>query len=261
MSVAADQADFARAWQELLVQLAALRGDPRAESFLTRKHAELLNVVTGEGPEESTEVREGVERWFRRKLKGHTDGSRERQDLCERLCKKLKEQGEAWSGANAITRVEEALIQNLPEEGPLVCNMFAKELEGSRFEGIWISKQGPGLYKVGETRTAVQVLEGKLIVHGYFEGESLHPVREPIRTFLGEHAPAHMRSVADGDNDLFGGGTSGATQVARKRSRSPAKVVTPLPAGWEKRESRSRPGVFYYVNEAKGSTQFERPVA
>merc|ERR1711879_1029090 len=125
-------------------------------------------------------------------------------ELCERLTKKLKTHAEAWQGDDALEKVEEALIQNKPEEGPLVCNMFAKELEGTRFEGIWISREAPGVYKLVDTRAAVQVLDGKLIVHGYFEGELLHPVRVPIAAFLAEHGPASMRTATDGGLDLFG---------------------------------------------------------
>jgi len=250
------------AWRDLQVQLAALRGDARTESFLSRKHEELLKVVSSEGPEESDEAHESAERWFRRKLKHHADDSPQRRDLCKQLTKKLKHQAEHLQGPDALERVEEALIQNNAEEGPLVCNMFAKELEGTRFEGIWISREGPGVYRLGEKKAAVQVLDAKLIVHGYFEGDFLHPVRVPITAFLTEHGPASMRSVIDDGLEMFGGGGgSGAKAAVRERSRSPPKVHRPLPAGWEKRESRSQKGVFYYVHQAKGLTQFERPEA
>lgn len=256
---------FAEAWRQLLVQIAALRGDTKAESWISRKHGELLNLVSGEGPVDTPEAREATELWFRKKFKGHRDGPAERRDLCERLAKKLKTHAAAWQGPDALERVEEALIQNHAEEGPLVCNMFAKELEGTRFEGVWISREKPGVYRLGEKRAAVQVLDGKLIVHGYFEGGFLHPLRVPIGTFLAEHGPASMRVAVDGDDDVFGGGAGGGGAAAAPRgadrSRSPAKAGKSLPAGWEKRESRSRRGVFYYVNEAKGLTQFERPEA
>lgn len=153
-----ERSDFSKAWQRLQVQMAALRGDPKAEALIATKHKDLVKVFSGEGAEDAA-----VEHWFKRKLKGHTDSSRERQDLCERLAKKLRTYTEVWQSPDAIQRVEEALIQNTPEEGPLVCNMFAKELEGSRFEGIWISREGPGVYKLGDVRAAVQVLDGKTV--------------------------------------------------------------------------------------------------
>lgn len=257
MSIEADRAAAERAFRELLVQLAALREDPQVETYLaSHKHEDLLKVVSGEDADEA------AQRWYRRKLKGQGDGSIERRVLCDRLTKKLKSYVAAWQGADALERVEEALIQNKPEEGPLVCNMFAKELEGTRFEGVWIMREGPGVYKLGEKRAAVQVLDGKLIVHGYFdEHNALHPVRVPIAAFLAEHGPASMRSATDNGLEMFGGGDGGGAAAPRERSRSPAKAKGPLPAGWEKRESRSRPGVFYYVHEAKGLTQFERPEA
>merc|ERR1719356_1010428 len=43
----------------------------------------------------------------------------------------------------------------------------------------------------------------------------------------------------------------------KKRKRK-AVDEEPLPIGWEKKESRSKPGLFYYVHEG-GYTQFERP--
>lgn len=260
--VSSEQQDAEKAWRKLFVQLAALRGDTKAESWLARKHEELLTIFNSEVHEETEEVRETVEKWFRRKLKHHADRFSERKEVCERLAKKLKSHGLAWQGADSVERVEEALIQNNPEEGPLVCALFAKELEGTRFEGVWMSREGPGVYRLGGVKTAVQVLDGRLIVHGYFEGDLLHPVRVPIQTFLAEHGPASMRSATDGGLDLFGGtGGSNEASVRSERSRSPAKVKKLLPPGWEKRESRSRPGVFYYVHEAKGLTQFERPEA
>eukprot|EP00930_Biecheleria_cincta_P086022 TRINITY_DN75393_c0_g1_i1.p1 TRINITY_DN75393_c0_g1~~TRINITY_DN75393_c0_g1_i1.p1 ORF type:complete len:428 (-),score=105.33 TRINITY_DN75393_c0_g1_i1:211-1494(-) len=42
------------------------------------------------------------------------------------------------------------------------------------------------------------------------------------------------------------------------RSRKRKADEAPLPAGWEKKESRSKPGLFYYQHES-GATQFERP--
>lgn len=46
-----------------------------------------------------------------------------------------------------------------------------------------------------------------------------------------------------------------ASMALRKRK---AEELDPLPKGWEKKESRSKPGLFYYQHES-GYTQFERP--
>jgi len=45
---------------------------------------------------------------------------------------------------------------------------------------------------------------------------------------------------------------------AMERRKRKAESDEPLPPGWEKKESRSKPGLFYYQHEG-GYTQFERP--
>jgi len=52
-----------------------------------------------------------------------------------------------------------------------------------------------------------------------------------------------------------------AAMELRKRKGSwwKAEKEDELPAGWEKKESRSKPGLFYYQHEEGGYTQFERP--
>lgn len=85
----------------------------------------------------------------------------------------------------------------------------------------------------------------------------------PVLAFLEEHQI--RKKPASDDCDLFGGG-GGAADVKRGIalvSTSPggedAKRFRDLPPGWTKRESRSQKGVFYYVHEAKGLSQFTRP--
>ncbi|CAE7879171.1 unnamed protein product [Symbiodinium microadriaticum] len=191
----------------------------------------------------------------------------------------LQAMGHDLIGRDAIERVSEALTQGTAEEGPLVCSMLAKELEGTRFDHHWVSQDGKGRYRLGEDgmKVAVQVLDGKLLIHGYFEGSLVHPVRIPILAFLTEHGKTSEKQPED-DCDLFGqaapatGEKEGGQIRLRSRSRSPrpSKVQEtsaqqsgplPLPPGWVKKESRSKPGVFYYANEAKGLTQFERPTS
>ncbi|CAE7695275.1 Scn1a [Symbiodinium sp. CCMP2456] len=191
----------------------------------------------------------------------------------------LQGMGHELIGRDAIERVSEALTQGTAEEGPLVCSMLAKELEGTRFDHHWVSQDGKGRYRLGEDgmKVAVQVLDGKLLIHGYFEGSLVHPVRIPILAFLTEHGKTSEKQPED-DCDLFGqaapatGEKEGGQIRLRSRSRSPrpSKVQEtpvqqsgplPLPPGWVKKESRSKPGVFYYANEAKGLTQFERPTS
>ncbi|CAE7347613.1 unnamed protein product [Symbiodinium pilosum] len=150
---------------------------------------------------------ERAQRWFHRKLKSK-DGSKIRAKLCNKLALQLQDMGHELIGtdhAAAIERVSEALTQGTDEEGPLVCSMLAKELEGTRFDHQWISQDGKGRYRLGEDgmKVAVQVLDGKLLIHGYFEGSLVHPVRIPILTFLTEHGRTSEKQPSD-DCDLFG---------------------------------------------------------
>lgn len=256
-----------RAWRRLLARIAALRGDPKLDAFLEKKHPEIAQADAGGPLGETPEAQEGAQSWFRRKLRGR-GGAKEKAALCERLAETLRQLAEKhWWGAD-VGRVEEALAQNSSEEGPLVCAFFAKELIRTRFADMWMSREGPGVYRFGENqqRVAVQVLEGALLVHGYFEGGVLHPVRMPITSFLAQYGPKELRNAADASCDLFGNGSSGGGASVRtsarddnRRSRSP-RPTGELPPGWERRESRSKPGVFYYINDAEGLSQFERPV-
>lgn len=49
-----------------------------------------------------------------------------------------------------------------------------------------------------------------------------------------------------------------ASEALRTRKRKAEEI--PLPPGWKKKESRSKPGLVYYQHES-GQTQFERPSA
>eukprot|EP00930_Biecheleria_cincta_P084841 TRINITY_DN74274_c0_g1_i1.p1 TRINITY_DN74274_c0_g1~~TRINITY_DN74274_c0_g1_i1.p1 ORF type:complete len:289 (-),score=58.71 TRINITY_DN74274_c0_g1_i1:299-1111(-) len=269
----ADRADESlpkehEAWKKLLTNLAALKGYPKLEELLSEKHKELLNIVDEAPDELPDENDERAKRWFHRKLK-NKDCGKVRAKLCMKLVGTLRELADelisSTSPANAIDRVTEALTQGTKDEGPLVCCMLAKDLEGTRFEGHWISQDGKGKYRLGEDgmKVAVQVLDGKLLIHGYFEGSFLHPVRLPIVAFLAEHSSAAKKGASD-DCDLFGSVGRGGRKAADDRSRSPRQskeATAGLPPGWVKKESRSKPGVFYYANEAKGLTQFEKPTA
>eukprot|EP00929_Paragymnodinium_shiwhaense_P107108 TRINITY_DN73151_c0_g1_i1.p1 TRINITY_DN73151_c0_g1~~TRINITY_DN73151_c0_g1_i1.p1 ORF type:complete len:270 (-),score=62.38 TRINITY_DN73151_c0_g1_i1:290-1099(-) len=261
-----DEAKISKSWKRLHATLAALRGDDKTEAFLSEKHPELLSIISPKGGPRPLPVDDSaVKQWFDRKLAGHRDGPKERILLCDRVAQKVRHRAGGWK-LTEPEKIAEALHQNSAEEGPMVCSALLKELDGSRFEGVWLSREGPGIYRIGDepqTRVAVQVLDGKLLIHGYFEGENLHPVRMSVKAFLEQHGPKDMRAAADEDCDLFGGGAAKAQE--RGRSRSPRQKAStagsepPLPPGWEKKESRSKPGVFYYANEAKGLTQFDRP--
>mmetsp|Transcript_39295 Transcript_39295/g.79414 ORF Transcript_39295/g.79414 Transcript_39295/m.79414 type:complete len:269 (-) Transcript_39295:82-888(-) len=260
-----EEAKLAEAWEQLMVKLVALRGDLDLEAFLVEKHQELtkcavpLDMATGK-PAAAADSAEARQNWFVRKLKGQAASTKEKRQLCKKMMKSLRKFAEKYeiAGGNSVSACD-ALKDGGAQEGPIICAGLAAGLAGTQFEGLRIARERPGIYQLGEKplRVAVQAdLEGgALLVHGYFDGDVLHPVRAPVRAFLEEHGAAPPSDQCD----MFGGGAAppvpadaGADQPRGKRPRE-------LPPGWVKRESRSKPGVFYYVNEAKGLSQLERP--
>lgn len=276
------------AWERLMVKLVSLRGDPEVESLVEEKHKDLavcavpLDMDTGTIPTaaDGTTDEEAREAWYRRKLRSQSGDGRERRKLCKMLLKALRKFSEKYeNGPNATTACD-ALKEGGVLEGPLICHRLAAGLAGTRFEGLRIAKERPGVYQLGsKLLVAVQAdLEGgELLVHGYFDDSNvLHPVRSPVRAFLEEHGAKPPSDQCD----MFGGGQVGGGGAEKKKSeqrsssnRSAAAATAPaaaseesstkrareLPPGWAKRESRSQRGVFYYVHEAKGLSQFERP--
>merc|ERR1719162_2560792 len=98
-------------------------------------------------------AREVAKRWFERGLRGsNRHGPAQRALLCDQLEKTLKSHaGVLCAGAADVNRVAEALERgSRGEEGPLVCSLLSRELIGSRYEGLWISREGPGLYLLGD---------------------------------------------------------------------------------------------------------------
>merc|ERR1711879_78273 len=98
-------------------------------------------------------------------------------------------------------------------EGPIVCTGLHAQLRGTRFEGTWLAREGPGLYLIGDEplKIAVQAEldSGELLVHGYFDGRSLHETREKLVKFMEEKgfkaaAGRVAEQQADEDDDLFG---------------------------------------------------------
>lgn len=265
------------AWQRLMVKLVALRGDPEVEALIGDKHKELLHCAapldfkTGLPPPapDGTTEEEAREAWYRRKLSRKSSDERERRKLCKMLLKALRKFSEKYdasgpTGPGAVTACD-ALKDGGPLEGPLICHRLNADLAGSTFEGLRIAKERSGVYQLGgKLLVAVQAdLEGgELLVHGYFDaGNVLHPVRSPVKAFLEEHG---AKPPAD-QCDLFGDSPgqrakAGAPEKPPAASEeSASKRARELPPGWTKRESRSQPGVFYYVHEANGLSQFTRP--
>merc|ERR1712232_1047031 len=94
-------------------------------------------------------------------------------------------------------------------------------LAGTHFEGLRIARESPGIYQLGEKplRVAVQAdLEGgALLVHGYFDGDTLHPVRSSVRAFLEEHGAAPPSDQCD----MFGGNSVGQSKKSEVRVAEP----------------------------------------
>mmetsp|Transcript_81866 Transcript_81866/g.228088 ORF Transcript_81866/g.228088 Transcript_81866/m.228088 type:complete len:268 (-) Transcript_81866:95-898(-) len=262
----ADHTKLEDAWEQLMVKMVALRGDPDFEAFLTEKHPELatcavpLDVSTGkpQSAPDGTTAAESRSSWFARKLKGDK-GQKEKRHLIKGVAKSIRHFSEKYEtprdeGVSAC----EALKNGGAQEGPVICHKLAMGLVGTSFVGLRIAREGTGIYQLGNKplRVAVQAdLEGgELLVHGYFDGDVLHPVRVPVRAFLEEHGGA--APVDQGD--MFGGNS---TEEASKGDGGDRKRARELPPGWVKRESRSKPGVFYYLNEEKNLSQFEPPEA
>mmetsp|Transcript_75417 Transcript_75417/g.170734 ORF Transcript_75417/g.170734 Transcript_75417/m.170734 type:complete len:282 (-) Transcript_75417:125-970(-) len=279
MSDGSDEAKFAKSWGQLMVKLVALRGDPDVEAFLVDKHKELqtcavpLDVATGKSADASdgTTASEAQHSWFLRKLKGQAGSQRERRQLCKMLLKSLRRYAAKYeTPSEGSVSACDALKDGGAQEGPIICAGLAAGLAGTRFEGMRIARERPGIYQLGDKpiRVAVQAdLEGgALLVHGYFDGDVLHPVRAPVRAFLEEHGAAPPSDQCDMFGGSGGGGSAPKAAAAPAAANSDqaddqarAKRARELPPGWVKRESRSKPGLFYYVNEAKGLSQMERP--
>jgi len=205
------------AWRVLAKRLAALQNDPQTEQLLADKHPELLHVAedvgaSGQSSRSIEQSREAAKGWFERGLRGsNRHGPAQRADLCIRLADILKARAAAilseLQAGTAIEAATRALRRGkADEEGPLLCAIMAKELEGSRYEGIWISRVGPGRYILGDEdpasglpdkdsdganidrviRVAVRAAEGKLIIDGFFhKGEDdMNPVKCQVGPFL-----------------------------------------------------------------------------
>lgn len=263
------------AWERLMVKLVALRGDPEVESFLAEKHAELmvcavpLDLATNEPvvAADGTRPADAMRGWFERKLRGQCADARERKKLCRGVEKALRRFSAKYEGTgeHASTTACEALKEGGALEGPMICHRLAAGLVGTRFDGLRVAKIKPGVYQLGPSLVAVQAdLEGgELLIHGHFdENGILHPTRCPVRTFLEEHG---SRPPSD-QCDMFGGDGGASRRLpaaqddrAAARQQPDGKRHRELPPGWAKRESRSKPGVFYYVHDAKGLSQFDRP--
>lgn len=291
-------------WRALVGRLAALRKDPVVEALLKEKHKEIQHIpdmcgARGEKTLTLDQARESVKGWFERGLKGsNRQGPAERANLCKICLESLEARAKELcnSGSN---RVAEAMERGKPEEeGPLVCSMLSKELQGSSYEGLWISFLSPGHYLLGDdhegnglpphdqdgakipapVKVVVRVTNGRLRVEGFYHPGEDTPNRAKVN--IGPFLSVYFEGMtlkdamarwkgAMGQEALAAGG-SGVEATHSNRSKSPSEssngkhdalkaLSAQLPPGWEIRESRSKKGVYYYANPSKGVSQLERP--
>jgi len=201
------------AWRTLVVKLAALRGDPKVEELLKEKHPELLGVpekfgALGKKQFTLTEAKDAAKAWFARGLKGSSrHGPMEKANLCQRLTDSLKEHSAFLLRGTGPALLAQVLKEGrLESEGPLVATAFTKELEGSRYEGLWISRDGKGSFILGDDqegsglpacddigatiapriRVLPQIVNDQLVVDKFFQdGEDVAvPARVAVGPFL-----------------------------------------------------------------------------
>eukprot|EP00928_Gymnodinium_smaydae_P081148 TRINITY_DN64719_c0_g1_i1.p1 TRINITY_DN64719_c0_g1~~TRINITY_DN64719_c0_g1_i1.p1 ORF type:complete len:367 (-),score=82.60 TRINITY_DN64719_c0_g1_i1:109-1209(-) len=285
-----------QAWRNLVIHLAMLRGHPEVEKLLAASHTELQRTAeacgaTGQKTASLDQAKDAAKAWFARGLKGsNRHGPAERAALCRKLTEGLQRHVAALQ-RSPLDQVAGALERKASEEGPLVCCALAAELRGSRYEGLWISQAEPGIYFLGDSsaegsglpssdadgatiyspvRVIVKIRKDRLVIDAFYnqgdQGE-MNQAGVPIGPFLSVYyegmglrdALAQWRPAADanGGEQRPRAAANGASSAAS----SIAAINATLPPGWELRESRSKKGVFYYANQAKGLSQMERPKA
>lgn len=279
-----------RSWRYLLIRMAAMQGDPKIHAILKEKHPELLGLVQkcGTVGEKATTVQQAKEiakPWFERRLRGSNNhGPAARAQICNQVVEILKNRAaelrrDGDSPAEILDRGDAS------EEGPFICTTLGDELKGSRYEGLWISRESPGIYVIGDegeesglpaldqigakihprVRVVLKVAKDRLTVDGFYhDGEdTLIPARVPIGPFLGVYFEGltlkkALAQWADREAEITNVKSSSSNGQALKDVQAAAAT---LPPGWELRESRSKKGVYYYAHPAKGLTSFERPKA
>jgi hypothetical protein len=247
-------------FRNILVKLSALRGDVDLEEFLEKRYPDLAALHPSAHPGSDAAL-EAERAWLNRSEKRHSAEKSWMKRCLHKLSKELstfeqkqeRHLGQNHAGGGGFL---DAFKQAGVAEGPIVCAGLHAQIRGTRFEGTWLARDGPGLYLLGDEPLKIAVQAdldtGELLVHGYFEGRSLHETREKLVKFMEERgfkaAPGRVRDAND-DDDLFGCSAPCDAASVERRSRSPKRIESPLPPGWRKRESRSKPGTFYYVHE------------
>lgn len=302
-------------WRNLVGKLGALKDDLQIQALLKERHPELMHVAEAcgagskkpsssgmsafdkakEAARESLSLdkaKVSAQEWFARRLRGsNRQGPAERTKLLQELLTTLKAHSTALlslAGTPEQSRLEQLLAAGpAHEEGPLICTLLAQDLQGSRYENLWISRQAAGLYILGDGHdgsnlpqtdldgarihprvcVVVKAKAGKLMIDGFYhEGEEdfLNPARVPVGPFLTVYYEGMPLKEALG-HWKNGPPTQGKGSIASGQAAQAAAMgggqEPALPPGWEKRESRSKKGVYYYANPSKGLSTMERPTA
>eukprot|EP00913_Durusdinium_trenchii_P006750 g6346.t1 len=235
-------------------------------------------------------AKDAAREWFSRGLRGSNQhGPAARAKLCKQLAVALLERASSLSSGVPVSLVAEVLDKGRPEEeGPLICSLMARELRGSRYEGLWISRKGPsGHYYLGDeheganlpttdkdgdpihprVHAVVKVVNEQLVISGFFldpEDDTMSPAKVPIGPFLSVYFEG--MSVREASAAWKNGPPK---RPAKPAAPKPGVLLDPklkelqagLPAGWEVRESRSKKGVYFFAHPATGRSQMERPKA
>lgn len=293
------------AWRRLVVLLATLQGDEEVEDLLREKHQELVHVAEkcgafGKASVSLESAKTTARSWFERGLRGSNQhGPVAKTAVCNKLIATLEERAnQLCEDSEAAVRRIAQTLQRGPsrEEGPLACSMMARDLRGSRYEGLWISRKGPaGHYYLGDehegadlpstdkdgdpihprVHAVVKVINDQLVISGFYldpEDDTMSPAKVPIGPFLSVYFEG--LSVREATNlwkngpppkpkpkpaPVRGAATAPAAAVASAADASLRALQAGLPPGWEVRESRSKKGVYFFANPSKGLSQMERP--
>eukprot|EP00435_Cladocopium_sp_Y103_P050781 s1075_g15.t1 len=242
-------------------------------------------------------AKDAAREWFSRGLRGSNQhGPAARAKLCKQLMLQLLERASQLCSGVSGSHVEDVLGRGRPtEEGPLICSLMARELRGSRYEGLWISRKGPaGHYYLGDeheghnlpttdkdgdpihprVHAVVKVVSDQLVISGFFldpDDDTMSPAKVPIGPFLSVYFEG--MSVREASNAWKNGPPKRSATPRLAPAPAPAvpmpaakqgvhmdpklqELQAGLPPGWEVRESRCSGCMITTFD--KSYTQFER---